>query len=124
MRFTLSLVAIAGAVAAVSGSLVVRQTLPSTNLICLFITTYTHLVVIPGCAVSCLTNADFGSCSHSDNSCLCHSQSFINSTTICITNACSGADLANAEAYSQAICRSVVCFIHISTFTELPLTIA
>ena len=60
------------------------------------------------CAISCLQNADLGSCSATDNVCLCNNQPFIDSTTACIENACSGDDLANAEAFAVAICESVV----------------
>ena len=63
---------------------------------------------LEGCALPCVANANFGSCSHQDNACLCKSQAFINSTTTCIQGACQGQDLQNAEAYSQAICKSVV----------------
>ncbi|KAG2357901.1 hypothetical protein BDR07DRAFT_1222942, partial [Suillus spraguei] len=62
---------------------------------------------MPNCAVPCLTNADFGNCSETDDSCLCHSQAFINSTTTCIQASCTGSDLSNAEAASQSLCAAV-----------------
>lgn len=69
---------------------------------------YPHLAS-SACSIPCLVNADLGNCSATDNVCLCKSQAFVNSTTACIENACTGADLANAEADAEAICASVVC---------------
>ncbi|KIK48523.1 hypothetical protein CY34DRAFT_68132, partial [Suillus luteus UH-Slu-Lm8-n1] len=63
---------------------------------------------LPNCAVSCLQNADYGNCASTDDSCLCHSQAFINSTTSCIQASCTGSDLTNAEAASQSLCAAVV----------------
>ncbi|KAG0699426.1 hypothetical protein DFH29DRAFT_936956 [Suillus ampliporus] len=62
---------------------------------------------IPNCAVPCMINADFGNCASTDDSCLCHSQAFINSTTTCIQSSCTGSDLTNAEAASQQLCAAV-----------------
>ncbi|KAF9233042.1 hypothetical protein BU15DRAFT_54385, partial [Melanogaster broomeanus] len=60
------------------------------------------------CAAPCLANADYGGCSPTDDSCLCTNEVFLNSTTTCIEAACSGSDLAEAEAFSQALCLAVV----------------
>ncbi|KAI0827342.1 hypothetical protein BC628DRAFT_1409719 [Trametes gibbosa] len=62
----------------------------------------------PDCSLPCLASADFGSCDPQDNNCLCHSQDFINSTTACISKACTGDDLKNAEAAAQSACAAVV----------------
>ena len=80
-------------------------------------TIHTQIFFSTGCAAACLASADFGSCSQNDNACLCSSQPFIQSTTSCITSKCSGQDLANAEAYSQAICKSVVRTLCITRWT-------
>jgi hypothetical protein len=88
MRFTLTFVSVAVALSTATASLIARQSLPS-------------------CAVTCLAKANFGGCSQDDNHCLCANEAFINSTTTCIEAECSGSDLTNAEAYSQAICKSV-----------------
>lgn len=61
----------------------------------------------PDCSLPCLASADFGSCDPQDNNCLCHSQDFINSTTACISKACTGDDLKNAEAAAQSACAAV-----------------
>ncbi|KAI0062583.1 hypothetical protein BV25DRAFT_1825595 [Artomyces pyxidatus] len=60
------------------------------------------------CAIPCLTNADFGSCAQTDITCLCNSSAFITSTTVCIQGACTGTDLANAEAAARSECEAVV----------------
>ncbi|KAI0057997.1 hypothetical protein BV25DRAFT_1919699 [Artomyces pyxidatus] len=61
----------------------------------------------PDCAIPCLENADLGSCAFTDLTCLCNSPSFIDSTTVCIYGACSGADLAQANAAAQEACATV-----------------
>ncbi|KZP30868.1 hypothetical protein FIBSPDRAFT_95271 [Athelia psychrophila] len=87
MRFSTVLLTLS-AIASASASVYPRQSLPS-------------------CALPCLANADFGNCGNTDNSCLCKSPAFVNGTTTCIESACSGSDLANAIAYSQALCAAV-----------------
>ncbi|EIN14671.1 hypothetical protein PUNSTDRAFT_118091 [Punctularia strigosozonata HHB-11173 SS5] len=62
---------------------------------------------IPNCAVPCLTSAPMGSCSQTDDTCLCHNSDFINGATSCIESSCSGDDLKNAEAAAQALCAAV-----------------
>jgi len=108
MRFTLTFVAAVGAFSAATASMVARQSLPCTSRHSSFVTIYIHLILFIACAVTCLANGDFGSCSQQDNACLCKSQAFVNSTTVCIEKDCQGDDLKNAEAYSQAICEAVV----------------
>ncbi|KZT26073.1 hypothetical protein NEOLEDRAFT_267649 [Neolentinus lepideus HHB14362 ss-1] len=61
---------------------------------------------LPSCATSCLMNADTGTCGENDT-CLCRSQAFINSTTTCIQQSCTGSDLTNAEAAAQELCAAV-----------------
>jgi hypothetical protein len=108
MRFTLTFVAAVGAFSAATASMVARQSLPCTSRHPSFVTIYIHLVLLIACAATCLANGDFGSCSQQDNACLCKSQAFVNSTTLCIQKACQGSDLADAEKYSQAVCAAVV----------------
>ncbi|KIM82729.1 hypothetical protein PILCRDRAFT_820030 [Piloderma croceum F 1598] len=88
MRFTLTLVAAAGAFSAATASIYSRQSLPS-------------------CALSCMETANYGSCSQQDNACLCRNAQFVSSTTACIQSACDASDLAAAEQYSQALCDAV-----------------
>ncbi|KAJ8596835.1 hypothetical protein M405DRAFT_928505 [Rhizopogon salebrosus TDB-379] len=88
MRFPVAVLVLSAAVSSVFAALVARQSLPN-------------------CAVPCITNADYGNCSSTDDTCLCHSQAFINSTTTCIQASCTGSDLTNAEAASQALCAAV-----------------
>ncbi|KAI5989731.1 hypothetical protein EDD15DRAFT_2106711, partial [Pisolithus albus] len=45
------------------------------------------------CADTCITNVNLGGCSATDDSCLCHNQSFISSVTSCVEASCSGSDL-------------------------------
>ncbi|KIK93680.1 hypothetical protein PAXRUDRAFT_144531 [Paxillus rubicundulus Ve08.2h10] len=87
MRFAVALFALTG-VSSVSSALVARQSLPN-------------------CAAPCLTNANFDGCSPDDDSCLCHDQVFIDSTTSCIQSSCTGSDLAEAEAFAQSLCLAV-----------------
>jgi len=89
MRFTFAFLAVTSVLCTASASIFGRQS------------------SMPACAVTCLGSADYGTCGHTDNVCLCNSQPFITSTTQCIKNSCDAADLATAEAYSQAICESV-----------------
>ncbi|KAG2159469.1 uncharacterized protein EDB93DRAFT_1115887 [Suillus bovinus] len=88
MRFAVVVLPLSVAVSSAFAALLTRQSLPS-------------------CAVPCLTNADFGNCSETDDNCLCHSEAFINSTTSCIQTSCTGSDLTNAEAASQSLCAAV-----------------
>ncbi|TFY57793.1 hypothetical protein EVJ58_g6814 [Rhodofomes roseus] len=61
----------------------------------------------PNCAESCLANANFGSCSSSDDTCLCNSSVFVNSVTSCIQSSCTGSDLTTAESDAQQLCLAV-----------------
>ncbi|KAI0058003.1 hypothetical protein BV25DRAFT_1772886, partial [Artomyces pyxidatus] len=56
------------------------------------------------CSFPCLVNADFGSCSPSDDVCLCNSPAFVDSTSACIDSVCSGSDLAQADAAAVYAC--------------------
>ncbi|KAI6110104.1 hypothetical protein F5141DRAFT_1004140, partial [Pisolithus sp. B1] len=51
------------------------------------------------CADTCITSANLGGCSATDNSCLCRSQSFVSAVTSCIETSCSGSDLQQAEEF-------------------------
>lgn len=71
------------------------------------------------CALPCITNVDYGSCSPSDNACLCKSATYVNTTTTCIESSCTGSDLTTAIATAQALCAEVVrrvscVFIYVS----------
>lgn len=73
---------------------------------------------LPGCALPCVANAATFGCSSTDNSCLCHNQGFVNSSTTCIEQRCSGNDLTQAEEFSQAICLSVGVTLTLSSPTS------
>jgi len=88
MRLTLTFVALVGAFSTATAFLTARQSVPS-------------------CADSCMEHADFGSCSSGDNHCLCNNQAFVANVTACVEASCTGADLTNAEAFSQAVCKAV-----------------
>ena len=62
---------------------------------------------IPSCATTCIANADLGGCQMGDDSCLCHNEAFINSTTTCIQSTCTGQDLQTAEYDAQQLCLAV-----------------
>ncbi|OJT05930.1 hypothetical protein TRAPUB_3220 [Trametes pubescens] len=61
----------------------------------------------PACAISCIQNADFGTCDPVDDACLCKSDAFVQGTTTCIAGACSGSDLQQAESAAQSACEAV-----------------
>ncbi|EMD36956.1 hypothetical protein CERSUDRAFT_83981 [Gelatoporia subvermispora B] len=61
----------------------------------------------PDCAENCLVDADFGSCSQTDDVCLCNSSAFVNSVTSCITSSCTGSDLTTAEGEAVGLCAAV-----------------
>ncbi|KAI1792478.1 hypothetical protein LXA43DRAFT_1093711 [Ganoderma leucocontextum] len=61
----------------------------------------------PTCSQSCLTDANFGSCDPLDDACLCKDSGFVSSVTSCISSACTGSDLTNAEAAAQQLCLAV-----------------
>ncbi|KAG2040395.1 hypothetical protein BDR03DRAFT_948625 [Suillus americanus] len=103
MRFAVIVLALSFVVESAFTALITRQSLPN-------------------CAVPCLTNADFGNCSSTDDSCLCHSQAFINSTTSCIQASCTGSDLTNAEAASQSLCAAVGVTLTVSSDTATATT--
>ncbi|KAJ4486832.1 hypothetical protein C8R41DRAFT_921215 [Lentinula lateritia] len=61
----------------------------------------------PTCSQSCLANADLGSCSADDDTCLCNTPAFISSTATCIASSCTGDDLTEANAAAQDLCLAV-----------------
>ncbi|KAG8996191.1 hypothetical protein FRB94_008523 [Tulasnella sp. JGI-2019a] len=61
----------------------------------------------PNCSVNCLTNATaFGSCSPTDDVCLCNNAGFISATHQCFTSSCSGSDAALADTQSAQLCKA------------------
>ncbi|KAH7883104.1 hypothetical protein F5I97DRAFT_1930688 [Phlebopus sp. FC_14] len=96
MRFTAAFFGLSVIVSSVSAALVARQSLPN-------------------CAAPCLANANYGGCAQDDDTCLCHNQSFVNSTTSCIESSCSGSDLAEAESFAQQLCLAVGVTLTAST---------
>ncbi|KAF8688546.1 CFEM domain, partial [Rhizoctonia solani] len=58
---------------------------------------------IPDCATTCIMSADVGTCGR-DNTCLCKSDAFVNSTYGCISSTCKGNDLEQAVAAARALC--------------------
>ncbi|KAG2124658.1 hypothetical protein DEU56DRAFT_892969 [Suillus clintonianus] len=98
MRFAVVVLTLSVAFSSAFAALVARQSLPN-------------------CAATCLENADYGNCSSTDDTCLCHSQAFINSTTTCIQASCTGSDLTNAEAASQSLCAAVGVTLTVTSAT-------
>lgn len=84
MRFS-AVVAFLGAAASVSASTIVSRQLPD-------------------CAMTCLTSAPTGTCSATDNACLCRNEEFIAAATTCISTTCQGDDLTTALTVAQAMC--------------------
>lgn len=61
-----------------------------------------------GCSIPCLTNADTGSCTPTENPCLCANDLYLRSTTDCIQSSCSAADLQTAAVVARQICSAAV----------------
>ncbi|KAG8739857.1 hypothetical protein FRC10_005052 [Ceratobasidium sp. 414] len=59
---------------------------------------------LPSCAMTCIVSASTGSCDPTDNTCLCKSEAFVNSTYQCIASSCSGSDLQTAINGARALC--------------------
>ncbi|KIK57433.1 hypothetical protein GYMLUDRAFT_46314 [Collybiopsis luxurians FD-317 M1] len=59
---------------------------------------------LPSCAVSCLASAPTGSCSTSDEKCLCSSSQFIAGASSCIESSCSGSDIQSALGAAATLC--------------------
>ncbi|KAG8999373.1 hypothetical protein FRB94_006099 [Tulasnella sp. JGI-2019a] len=59
----------------------------------------------PNCSLACLTNVTaFGSCSPTDDVCLCNNADFIATTYQCFTSSCSESDVALADTESAQLC--------------------
>ncbi|KAF8607390.1 hypothetical protein BDV93DRAFT_520269 [Ceratobasidium sp. AG-I] len=58
----------------------------------------------PSCAMDCITRADTGTCDATDNTCLCNSPAFVDSTYSCIASTCTGEDLQTAVDGAKALC--------------------
>ncbi|KAF9042804.1 hypothetical protein BDZ89DRAFT_1059699 [Hymenopellis radicata] len=67
----------------------------------------TSTELYPDCATTCIHNADFGDCSSTDNTCLCKSFSFVNSTRSCFEATCNSGDYDSAIGVSAALCTAV-----------------
>ncbi|QRW09848.1 CFEM domain protein [Ceratobasidium sp. AG-Ba] len=58
----------------------------------------------PPCAQSCIGQADPGSCSMNDNSCLCNNAAYTNPTNDCFSTSCSQSDWQAAYDYAVQLC--------------------
>ncbi|KAJ7162593.1 hypothetical protein C8R43DRAFT_990857 [Mycena crocata] len=59
----------------------------------------------PQCANDCLNNpANLGGCQQTDETCLCKSLPFVQTTFSCITKACQGADQQAAISGAESLC--------------------
>ncbi|KAF8906920.1 hypothetical protein CPB85DRAFT_862369 [Mucidula mucida] len=67
----------------------------------------TSTELYPDCATTCIRNAEFGGCSSTDNTCLCKSFSFVNSTRSCFEATCNSGDYDTAMGTSAALCTAV-----------------
>ncbi|KAI0718654.1 hypothetical protein C8Q72DRAFT_789037 [Fomitopsis betulina] len=85
MRFTLALLALATAFSGASAHAWKRQSLPT-------------------CAESCIGSATVGSCSASDEQCLCSSSAFVDSVESCIEKSCSAGDIQSSLQAAEAVC--------------------
>ncbi|KAH7910722.1 hypothetical protein BJ138DRAFT_1152258 [Hygrophoropsis aurantiaca] len=88
MRFTFAFTALSAALSVVSAATFTPRQLPN-------------------CAAACLAEANYGGCNSDDDTCLCNSQVFIQSSTQCIQQTCTGSDLTTAESDAQQLCLAV-----------------
>ncbi|KAG8857035.1 hypothetical protein FRB96_005965 [Tulasnella sp. 330] len=59
----------------------------------------------PTCSLPCLTiTSNYGSCSPTDDVCLCNSAAYVGLTYKCFTDNCSPSDAATANAQSASLC--------------------
>ncbi|EIW56125.1 uncharacterized protein TRAVEDRAFT_85575, partial [Trametes versicolor FP-101664 SS1] len=75
---------------------------------------------ITDCAQSCIASADLGSCSATDNSCLCQSQTYLATLSSCLAVSCTGADLQQAEDTLTSTCAAVGLTVSLSVTQALP----
>ncbi|KAG9020900.1 hypothetical protein FS837_007768, partial [Tulasnella sp. UAMH 9824] len=61
----------------------------------------------PSCTETCLKNANPGSCSLDDYSCLCRNMEYLQAADICVHSTCDAQDVAATEPAAQAVCRAV-----------------
>lgn len=110
MRSTFALAVLTGALSVSAFSLSARQNIPGKGYFYLLqiVRFLTYTLLITACVATCLTTADYGSCSSTDYACLCKSQAYIDSSTKCILAGCNAADAATGESLAQTICSSVV----------------
>ncbi|KAB5592968.1 hypothetical protein CTheo_3603 [Ceratobasidium theobromae] len=59
---------------------------------------------IPDCALKCMTSASTGSCSPTDNTCLCKSEAFVDTIYNCFYASCSASEFETATAAARALC--------------------
>ena len=62
----------------------------------------------PACSYPCFVNPNLGGCAATNYVCLCNNQEYLSSTSTCILQHCSGADLTTTYRISQATCLAVV----------------
>ncbi|KIJ93604.1 hypothetical protein K443DRAFT_684416 [Laccaria amethystina LaAM-08-1] len=94
MRFSLILLATSLSFAlesAASTILGLRQTVPA----------------LPTCSYPCFVSPNLGGCAATNYVCLCNNQEYLTSTSTCILQHCSGADLTTTYRISQATCLAV-----------------
>ncbi|KAF8607384.1 hypothetical protein BDV93DRAFT_553096 [Ceratobasidium sp. AG-I] len=60
----------------------------------------------PACAQPCLGAAPHGSCSLTDNACMCSNASYCNATNLCFKNSCSQTDWKSAYDQAVAMCNA------------------
>ncbi|KAF8898077.1 hypothetical protein CPB85DRAFT_191366 [Mucidula mucida] len=64
---------------------------------------------LPDCAMTCIQSADSSGCSSTDQTCLCKSSAFVQSSATCLQSTCSADELNTAVQVAEALCKSVVC---------------
>ncbi|KAJ1301257.1 hypothetical protein OPQ81_003665 [Rhizoctonia solani] len=80
------------------------------NRLCFFLMAFLMLFAAvakadyPPCAQPCVGQPDPGSCSLTDNNCLCQNSSFCNATNDCFRTSCSYNDWTTAYNYAVSLC--------------------
>lgn len=78
-------------------------------------------VIVPACALECVSDPPLGGCASTDVVCLCESPTFIDFIESCFQSNCQGSNLTSAEHSVSVVCDSVgVSSLPDSTPTHTP----
>lgn len=79
---------------------------------------------LPTCSYPCFVSPNLGGCAATNYVCLCNNQEYLTSTSTCILQHCSGADLTTTYRISQATCLAVGVTLSIPGLTSSTAAVA